>query len=288
LTDKSGVCSDGSGAIPGKGKNLPVHVVLSIGENLLSIPQLYDRNIATIFHPIFGIMIAHAKSMFVKCAKPLAIGRYEDGTFLIDVVLGDKRPGINATEGAVAGSNRAADRAKELEIPLAITPVVTLSAKAILWYQRLGYIAVPTLVDAIRHNLLVAVNLPASFQVTDFPIANVVESQLAKSTAQSHRNLHSRKHLSRPYEMLHVDYKSMEIRSWGGATGSSTIVDDFSSSIHKIPLSSKHQFVDKFKERVAERANWTILTLAKTLRLAGDFPAESWAELEHLLVSYIP
>jgi hypothetical protein len=94
------------------------------GENLLSIPQLYDRNIATFFVPIFAIMIADAKSMSVKCAKPLAIGRYEDGTFLMDVVLGDIRPSINATKEAVTDTNSAADRAKKLGIPLAITPVV--------------------------------------------------------------------------------------------------------------------------------------------------------------------
>jgi hypothetical protein len=44
----------------------------------------------------------------------------------------------------------------------------------------------------------------------------------------------------------------MGIQSWGGASGSSTIVDDFSSRIHKIPLSNKGQFVTRFKQWVAQ------------------------------------
>ena len=94
---------------------------------------------------------------------------------------------------------------------------------------------------ALQHGLLTGVNLPKVVQVSDFPINDVAEAQLAKSSARVHR----RKHSTRPYQMLHIDFKHMGIASWGGATGSSTIVDDYSSRIHKIPLFSKKTFVDR-------------------------------------------
>jgi hypothetical protein len=49
LADRSGESSAGAGVISGKGKNHKVHLVPSFGENLLSIPQLYSRNVATVF-----------------------------------------------------------------------------------------------------------------------------------------------------------------------------------------------------------------------------------------------
>ena len=55
------------------------------------------------------------------------------------------------------------------------------------------------------------------------------------------------KHSRHPYEMLHIDFKYIGVRSWGGAIGESTIVDDFSRDIHVIPLHSKRHFLDKFK-----------------------------------------
>ena len=48
--------------------------------------------------------------------------------------------------------------------------------------------------------------------------------------------------------MLHIDFKYIGIRSWGGAIGESTIVDDYSRRIHQLPLRSKKQFVEVFKE----------------------------------------
>jgi hypothetical protein len=84
LADKSGVSSTDTGIIMGKGKNLKVHVVPSFGESLLSIPHLFDRGIATVFHPTYGVMIADAKNMVVTCATPLERGRYVDGTFLLN------------------------------------------------------------------------------------------------------------------------------------------------------------------------------------------------------------
>ena len=83
LADKSGVSSTGTGIIMGKGKNLKVHVVLSFGENLLSIPQLFDRGIVTVFHPTYGVMIADAKNMGVTCATPLGRGRYVERSWNI-------------------------------------------------------------------------------------------------------------------------------------------------------------------------------------------------------------
>ena len=72
-------------------KNLKVHVVESFGENLLSIPQLYDQNIATIFHSTFGILIADANTMSVTCNQPLGVGGYIDGAFLMDLNLGPRQ-----------------------------------------------------------------------------------------------------------------------------------------------------------------------------------------------------
>jgi hypothetical protein len=139
-----------------------------------------------------------------------------------------------------------------------------------------------------------------------------------------------KKHATEPYNMLHIDFKHVGIRSWGGAVGFSTIVDDFSRRIHVLPLASKSDFTTKFKEfanreilsrgykiniircdngseiknfkfsefmtvlkarfeftstyspesdGVAERAHQTILSIANTMRIGGNLPPESWAEL---------
>ena len=252
LADRSGVSSTGTGVITGKGKNLKVHVVPTFGENLLSIPQLYGRNVATVFHPKLGIMIADADQMAVHCPKPLGTGRYVDGTFLIDLVIAKKNNSAKAIKGAIATDDATARTATSLGIPMAVTPVMQLSTKSILWYKRLGYINPRKIVDAIHHGLLTGINLPKNIQPSDFPISAVEEAQLAKSSAKAHTNLSGRKHSTRPYQMLHIDFKHMGITSWGGATGSSTIVDDFSSRIHKIPLSSKRTFVERFKSWVAQ------------------------------------
>jgi hypothetical protein len=251
LADKSGVGSEGTGVIAGNGKNLKVHVVPSFAENLLSIPQLYERNIATIFSPKFGIMIADADSMTVTCPSPLGVGRYVDGTFLLDVKLG-KTGQVRASRGAIADSPEALSRGKSLGVPIAIAPVVSLTNKAILWYKRLGYPSVQRIVDALRHKVMTGVNLPATIQISDFPISDIDAAQLSKSKAQPHRDLRGRKHSTKPYEMLHIDFKYIGIRSWGGAIGASTIVDDYSSRIHRIPLSTKGDFVSRFKEWVAQ------------------------------------
>jgi hypothetical protein len=105
-----------------------VHIVSSFAENLLCIPQLFDRGIATIFHPTKGIIIADVNNMTVKCSSPLGIGRYVDGTFLIDLTLAKYDKAL-ATTGVISDGNEAKGRAKELEILLAVTPVVSLATK---------------------------------------------------------------------------------------------------------------------------------------------------------------
>ena len=134
-------------------KNLKVHVVESFGENLLSIPQLYDRNIATIFHPTFGIMIADANTMSVTCNQPLGVGRYIDGAFLMDLNLGPRQSVAKSTRGAVATSAEAARYGQQLGLPMDIAPIVPLTTKAILWYKCLGYPSSQRIVDAIYHNI---------------------------------------------------------------------------------------------------------------------------------------
>jgi hypothetical protein len=250
LADKSGVASEGTGII-GNGKNLKVHIVPSFAENLLSIPQLYERNIATVFHPTQGIMIADAAMMTVACEKPLGTGRYADGTFLLDLKLG-KAGLVRSSRGAIADSPEALTRGQSLGIPFAVSPIVSLSNKAILWYQRLGYPSIPKILDALRHKIITGINLPSTIQVSDFPISAIDAAQLAKSKAQPHRDLHGQKHSKKPYEMLHIDFKYMGIRSWGGAIGASTIVDDYSSRIHRIPIANKGEFISRFKEWVAQ------------------------------------
>jgi hypothetical protein len=71
LADKSEFSSKGTGIISGNGKNLKVHIVPSLGENLLSFPQLFNQNIATVFHSTFGVMIADACHMQFQCSAPL-------------------------------------------------------------------------------------------------------------------------------------------------------------------------------------------------------------------------
>ena len=48
LADTSMVVSQGTGLMPGK--NLNVNIIKSFSENLLSIPQLFEMNYATVFY----------------------------------------------------------------------------------------------------------------------------------------------------------------------------------------------------------------------------------------------
>ena len=249
LANSEPIVSQGTGIMRGNGKALPVHVVQSFPENLLSMPQLYKSDIATLFHPTYGIMIAKSADMVVQCHKPLGQGRFEEGAFIIDVILGAPAPPIN---NVVAADSAAADSALSLGIPLAVAPIVPLSSKCILWYKRLGYIGINKLIQGLKHGLFRGVNLPAHISTDDFPISHVEEVSMAKSQAQPHRNLHGQKHSTRPYQFLHVDFKAINVRSWGHAIGSSTIKDDFTNRIFKIPLCNKGEFVPKFKAWVAK------------------------------------
>ena len=249
LADRSIVKSEGAGYATGNGKFLKCSIVRTFQENLLSIPQLYDDQIATLYHPLYGIIIAKADDMQVQCNKTLGQGQYVNGTFMMDICLSNNRA-VNISKGVIVNSKEAAIEATKLGIPIAIAPVVDLSTKSILWYKRLGYSNPQRIVDAIKNNLIAGVNLPKNITINDFNINNIEEYQLAKSKAQPHKNLHMKKHSNKPYHMVHIDFKYIGIKSWGGAIGVSTIVDDYSRKIHVLPLSSKKYFVPKFREFV--------------------------------------
>ena len=218
LADRSIVKSEGTGYATGNGKYLKCSIVREFQENLLSIPQLYNDDIATVFHPRHGIMIAKASDMIVNCSHALGRGRYINGTFMMDICISNENS-VNISQGSIASSPAAAEQARHLGIPMAIAPVVDISTKAILWYKRLGYTSPQRIVEAIKRNLIRGVNLPKDISTSHFKIDQVEASQLAKSKAQPHRNLNMKKHSTRPYEMLHIDYKHVGISSWGGAIG---------------------------------------------------------------------
>jgi hypothetical protein len=75
--------------------------------------------------------------------------------------------------GAIADSIEAANHGVSLGIPLAISPVLELSTKCILWYKRLGFTSVHRIVDAIHHKVIMGIDLPHSVQVTDFPTQDI-------------------------------------------------------------------------------------------------------------------
>ena len=172
------VVSQGTGLMPGK--NLKVNIIKSFSENLLSIPQLFEMNYATVFHPTHGIIIANANEMKVTCSAPLGIGKYIDGTFLMDINVGPSTAKACAT-GAIATSLEAANSGVSLGIPLAISPVLELSTRCILWYKRLGFTSIQRIVDAIHHKVIMGIDLPSSVQVKDFPTQDVEAVQVAQS-----------------------------------------------------------------------------------------------------------
>jgi len=55
---------------------------------------------ATVFHPTKGIIIANANEMKVTCSATLGIGKYIDGTFLMDINVGPSSDKAYAT-GAI-------------------------------------------------------------------------------------------------------------------------------------------------------------------------------------------
>jgi hypothetical protein len=70
------VKSEGTGFAKGNGKNLKCSIVRSFQENLLSIPQLFEEDIATVFHPKYGIMIAKSSEMKIICKNALGKGKF--------------------------------------------------------------------------------------------------------------------------------------------------------------------------------------------------------------------
>jgi hypothetical protein len=234
LADQREINSQDTGLITGGGKNLKAHIIESFGENLLSIPQLFERNI-TVFHPTHGIMIADACDMSVTCAKPLGVGCFKNGTFLLDIVVSDNR---NQSASKLITNNLYPISA--VSPSTLVNPSLVLNTKAMLWLKRLAYSSPQRIVDAVHHNLLSGLNLPITIASSDFPITEDDTYMLSKSHAQPHRNLEMRKHSKHPYEMVHIDFKSVGETSWGGAIGMSTIVDDFSRRISCIVLKINH------------------------------------------------
>ena len=70
--------------------------------------------------------------MMISCSAPLGIGKYVDGTFLIDINVAPNSDKAYAG-GAIADSIEAANHDVSLGISSAISPVLELSTKYILW-----------------------------------------------------------------------------------------------------------------------------------------------------------
>jgi hypothetical protein len=201
FADKSFVVSQGTGVICPNEKNLKMHVVESFGENLLSIPQLYDRNI----HCSYDV------SSNTKLSK--------ESAYLITIF--------------------------------------------------------------------------------DFPTHEVKTPFLTRLKAQPHRNLLMQKLSKKPYEMLHIDFKYIGVRSREEVIGESTIVDDFSRNIHIIPLHSKRHFLAKFQTgmvqhvtsrryktsviRCTEMKNYKfidLITFMNAIRIRADFTSSNSPDSE--------
>ena len=157
FAEKSSMSSTGTGIIMGKGKNLKVHVVPSSGENLPCIPQLFDRGIATVFHPTYGVMIADAKNMNVTCAALLRRGRYVDGTFLLDLVIAKKTDKkFNSLQDKIISPRTRS--CHKVRYPTCSNTCIPIN-KAILWCKGLGYVSPHKIIDALVHGLVTGVNL---------------------------------------------------------------------------------------------------------------------------------
>ena len=139
--------------------------------------------------------------MKVTCSAPLGIGKYIDGTFLMEINVGPRSDKAYATK-AIATSLDAANCGVSLGIPLAISPVLELSTKCTLWYKRLGFTSIQRIVDAIHHQVITDIDLPSSVQVKDFPTQGVKAAQIAQSKAQPHCDLGAPKRSTRQYQML--------------------------------------------------------------------------------------
>ena len=106
-------------------------------------------NYTTVFQSTHGIIIANANEMKVTCSAPLGIGKYIDGTFLMDINVGPSSDKAYAT-GAIATSLDAVNSGVSLGIPI--------KHKMHTIVQKIGITSIQRIVDAIHHQIITGTN----------------------------------------------------------------------------------------------------------------------------------
>ena len=104
---------------------------------------------------------------------------------------------------------------------------------------RLGLANPNRIIDMVNHDLATGLLIPKGTNQTDFDLTNTEAAELAKSKAQPHRDLHLKKTSKHPFELIHVDIEVINVQSYGGASYSLTIKDDYSNWSTKLPLNKK-------------------------------------------------
>ena len=236
VADGRDVASTGIGSVPGK---LPtVHVIPTFASNLLGVMPLYKQDIATVFHPTHGVLIARSADMLIQCQTPLAVGYIQDDTFKVNIKMSTPE-----------------DRAKvHHHHQSSVYNVRSLSVeqRASLTMYRLGLASPTRIIDMVNNDLATGLLIPKGLKPTDFDLTNTEASMIAKSKAQPHKDLNMKKSSSAPFELIHVDIEVINIPSYGGSIYSLTIKDDFSNWETKIPLAKKSDLYNAIRKFIAQ------------------------------------
>jgi len=222
------VSSLGSGYLPGK-FNAEIHIMPDEkwSTNLLSVAQLYQENIATIFMPGKGVIISRASDVNLEVKETLASGSFKQGIFEVSI----RTDNLDTPQKPVAHSTK-------------LTAALPRLERAKLFFKRTGYQNPDRLLElgkqAIRNGLI------SELSITDFSfVASDETYKLVRTKAHPHHDLKGIKRSDAPFSRIAIDLKvSVGAPTFTGCTHLLIIVDDYTRWKEAIPLRQKSDLVD--------------------------------------------
>lgn len=201
-----------------------VYVNHKIAGHIMSIPDQYLHDRATLFHPQHGVIITRAEDMDVSYRNVIASGALRNGTFKVDVPI----------EPAPVRKLHQLTAAEKTE------------AKAQMQLARLGYPGPARIVQMARDPSY-HLDLPTNISVDAFKVDQNDVYQLAKSREQPHRNFNMHITAKQPFEKIHVDCITMPIVGYGGVKYTMVVTCDYSAWTYSTNLVSRDQVPDALK-----------------------------------------
>jgi hypothetical protein len=165
-------------------------------------------------------LIAKAEDMVIDCQHVLNRGYLDGHSFKFNIPINNNSFNVQAIQSVVSSAD---EELCQLQL------------------QRLGFAGPTRILEAFKDSNRNKLKLPLHVDLRMFHVEESDGYQFGKQTALPHRNLHGAKSSGRPYELLHIDIKIINERTYGGRTMAVIIVDDYSREKSCILLRSRDE-----------------------------------------------